>query len=275
MEITAISHAESWFQILRIDKWVYALRERLDWIDPRFLTMFANNYLIIGEKKAALIDTGIGIHSIKKAVKPLIKDKEIFVFNTHHHFDHVGNNHEWPRIYVHKFDLHRVALPEELIFLRTSDGVFSDEFLKKGGVTKPADEHYPLIGGEVFELGGIDLRVIHSPGHTPGSISISTSRKHLIAGDTIHNGSIYLPPKETLNSYAHSLNSLIEEVIREQKCTVLGGHEEPIVAQENIELLGQIVQNWQKISNEKRQKYNDFLKAHILSYPPFKFVIPD
>ncbi len=263
-----------WYQVQRIDKWVYVIRERLDRIEPRFLTEYANNYLIVGAKQAALIDTGIGLYSIKRIVQPLIRDREIFVFNTHHHFDHIGNNHEWLGVHIHKFDLPRVVLPEELSFLKTATSRHSMELLKKGSPTRPAIEHYPLVGEETFELGGIDLRIIHTPGHTPGSVCVLTSKDHLISGDTIHNGTIYLPPKDSWESYSHSLTNLMAEFGQEQNGVILGGHEEPIVAPKNVELLNQIIQNWQEISCGKKQKYDDFLDAHVLSYPPFKFVIP-
>ena len=44
-----------------------------------------------------------------------------------------------------------------------------------------------LSDGEELALGGIRLRVIHTPGHTPGSICLLTGR-HLIAGDTLFPG---------------------------------------------------------------------------------------
>ncbi len=274
IKITANSIENSWFELQQIDKWVYAIRERLDLIEPRFLTKFANSYLIVGKSKAALIDTGIGIHSMKKVVEPLVKNKTILVFNTHHHFDHIGNNYEWSKVYVHRFDLKRVALPEKLDFLETAKGPYAHELLKKGGKTVPADEHYPLIGGELFELGEIDLRIIHTPGHTPGSICVLTSRGHLIAGDTIHNGIVYLPPKEFLPSYAKSLNDLLTNFIQEQDLIVLGGHESTIITNQEVERLNQIIQELQKRIPEEKHEYDTFLNAYVLNQPPFKFVLP-
>ena len=75
----------NWFEINRIDNYVYIIRERLDLIEPRYLTKYINNYLVIGEHTAALIDTGTGVHKISSVVSDLIGDRKLIIFNTHNH----------------------------------------------------------------------------------------------------------------------------------------------------------------------------------------------
>lgn len=48
-------------------------------------------YLVIGDKKALLIDTGLGKYNIKKVVKEITKNK-LLIINSHQHYDHIGGN---------------------------------------------------------------------------------------------------------------------------------------------------------------------------------------
>ncbi len=54
------------------------------------------SYLIVGNKKGLLIDTGIGKYNIKKIIEK-ITDKDLIVINTHNHYDHVGGNKYFPK----------------------------------------------------------------------------------------------------------------------------------------------------------------------------------
>ena len=53
----------------------------------------------------------------------------------------------------------------------------------------PPDPSAPLADGDVVEVDGLQLRVIHTPGHTPGSVSFYTEGL-LFSGDTLFRGSI-------------------------------------------------------------------------------------
>src|SRR5205807_9970929 len=55
-------------------------------------------YLIVGEQRALLFDTGMGISDVKKVVEELTK-LPVIVLNSHTHDDHVGGNWEFDRVY--------------------------------------------------------------------------------------------------------------------------------------------------------------------------------
>ena len=61
-------------------------------------------YLVVGEEKAALIDTGMGFPGLRQLVERLT-DKPVIVLNTHGHLDHIGGNDEFDCIYLHPDDL--------------------------------------------------------------------------------------------------------------------------------------------------------------------------
>lgn len=59
--------------------------------------------MLIGEERAALIDTGLGIDNIKRITDQLT-DLPIIVLTTHVHTDHIGSHQEFDTIYVHEDD---------------------------------------------------------------------------------------------------------------------------------------------------------------------------
>ena len=60
-----------------------------------------NVYLLIGEERAVLIDTGNGLLQLDEAVSK-ITDKPVFVINTHGHYDHIGGNRFFEEAWVPK-----------------------------------------------------------------------------------------------------------------------------------------------------------------------------
>ncbi len=73
-----------WFTVKKINNYIWAFAEFKHFEE-------VISYLVIGKKKALLVDTGLGIKDIKKEVEK-ITDLPIIVINTHSHFDHVGGN---------------------------------------------------------------------------------------------------------------------------------------------------------------------------------------
>ncbi|UCE16519.1 MAG: MBL fold metallo-hydrolase, partial [Candidatus Bathyarchaeota archaeon] len=113
---------QSWFEVYRVSERTFAICEPGHWEG-------VISYLIAGQNKAVLLDTGMGIGDIKKVVNHLTR-LEVSVVNSHTHFDHIGGNHQFDKIAV--FDdgfaiekLERGRTVEEL------KGEMSQEFLFK------------------------------------------------------------------------------------------------------------------------------------------------
>ena len=81
---------DAWFEVYRLTSTVYAIYE-----DGQFEEVIS--YLVLGEDKAALIDTGNGIGDIKALVDRLT-NLPVTVLNTHTHGDHIGGNHQFREV---------------------------------------------------------------------------------------------------------------------------------------------------------------------------------
>ncbi len=175
-----------------------------------------NAFLVEGTEKAALIDTGCGIGNLAQIVKELTQ-KPLMILMTHGHFDHDGGVKQFPDVpvYLHNADgqlMHQtVAMMQKMmgtadlnkmrsLYITTRGPVRCPELdqteLLKLVPTEPCDpiyEYLPMEDGMEFDLGGRVLKVIHTPGHTPGEVSIldETSRT-LFSGDTANVGIILM-----------------------------------------------------------------------------------
>jgi hydroxyacylglutathione hydrolase len=135
----------------------------------------ANCYLLLDEKKA-IIDVGGDAEFILRAIKRYIDPKELdYVFLTHSHYDHAaaaGYLKGIARIAIHEEEM-------RLLRLQKFAPVFGIRF-------KAFEPDILLKGGEVFELGEISLEVLHTPGHSPGSVCFyEPEKKWLFSGDTV------------------------------------------------------------------------------------------
>ena len=85
---------ENWFTVETIDKNTFAISEYKHWEET-------HSYLLIGEKSALLIDTGLGIADIKQVVESLTS-LPILVATTHIHWDHIGGHGSFENIAVYE-----------------------------------------------------------------------------------------------------------------------------------------------------------------------------
>jgi len=200
-----------WFATQRLREGVFLVSE----------PMHVNSYLIVGSHRAVLLDTGLGVSSIRACVEGLT-DKPVMVVNSHHHFDHVGGNHEFNTIAIHeegeKF-LQREQPPhwfpaylefaqemlEQYGAFRAIDETwfqvlgremqmrqFPEDFDRSQWKTTPTIPTRLLADGDELDLGDRKLRVLHTPGHTIDSICLlNEEQKILFSGDTVDTGPIY------------------------------------------------------------------------------------
>jgi len=136
--------------------------------------LMANAYLLIDERPS-LIDVGGDSSFIVKAVSKHINPREIeYVFLTHSHFDHAMASVDLKRWFGCKIVMHE----REFELLKSGYTLFGYRFYVEPDIL--------VRGGEIFDLGEIELKVIHTPGHTPGSVCYyEPNRKWLFSGDTV------------------------------------------------------------------------------------------
>ena len=131
-----------------------------------------------------VIDTGLRAEKIVEFLREN-KLNPAAVILTHGHIDHIRGlallRAEYPqmKVYIHETDSVMLAEPKKNL---------SGE-LGPGFTTEAAD--FLVNDGDLIELAQIKLRVIHTPGHTPGGICLySAEEKKVFTGDTLFAGSV-------------------------------------------------------------------------------------
>jgi glyoxylase-like metal-dependent hydrolase (beta-lactamase superfamily II) len=193
------------------------------------------SYLIVGEKRALLFDTGMGMSDIKKVVAELTK-LPIIVLNSHTHNDHVGGNWEFASVYGMDTAFTRNnarGSREDAQAEITPDQICSElpkGFDAKTYATRPWKITSYMHDGEHFDLGGRTVEVIATPGHTPDAISlIDRANGLLFTGDTYYPAPIWLfRPETDLYAYAASIRRLA--ALAPQVKLVLGAHNIPVAS---------------------------------------------
>ena len=135
--------------------------------------MMANEtlYIVEGEERALLIDAGTNIKDLDKIVAG-ITSKPVTLVATHVHPDHTGASvNYFKEIYINAADMVNV---KEMM------GDYKGEIKY-------------LTDGEVIDLGGRQIEVIFTPGHTPGSTTFIDREAHYgFSGDAFGSGNLLL-----------------------------------------------------------------------------------
>lgn len=178
-------------------------------------------WLVAGRERALLIDSGLGVCPIRPVAEALC-GLPVDLVNTHYHFDHVGGDHEFDTIAVHEAGVAPLAAgtPAEILRAYTAFVAERDErfepyrdldtayfelltvdeiprpypagFDLDGWAIPPARATRVLADGDVLDLGGRALIVLHTPGHSPDSISLLDERAGLLfAADQFNVGAVY------------------------------------------------------------------------------------
>jgi len=223
-----VSVSDPWFEVYKVVPGVFAIYE------PHQAEETIG-YLIVGEKRALLFDTGMGISDIKKVTAALTK-LPIVVLNSHTHDDHVGGNWEFSTIYGMDTDFTRANARGSRVDAQaeiTSDqicGKLPQGFDPKAYATRPWKITAYTHDGDRFDLGGRSLEVIATPGHTPDAISlIDRANGLLFTGDTYYPAPIWLfRPETDLDAYAASIRRLA--ALAPQIKLVIGAHNIPVAS---------------------------------------------
>jgi len=218
--------SDPWFEVYKPTAGVFAIYEPHQ-------SEEVISYLILGEKRALLFDTGMGISDIKKVTGELTV-LPVIVVNSHTHDDHVGGNWEFSEVYGMDADFTRKnaqgsredaqaeVTPSEIC------GALPAGFDSKTYATRPWKIKAFTHDGDKFDLGGRTIEVLATPGHTPDAITLFDRANGLLfTGDTYYPAPIWLfRPETDLTAYAASIRRLgsLEPQVR----LVLGAHNIPV-----------------------------------------------
>lgn len=136
----------------------------------------STGYIVLGSKKAAVIDTMNGYENVQDVVRT-VTDLPIIVINTHGHCDHIFGDIYFDKAYIHPADLPIVA----------EHTAFPDFVERCSKYNLHMPELLPINDGDVIDLGGRRLQIISLPGHTQGSICLLLAEDRvLFTGDAIN-----------------------------------------------------------------------------------------
>ncbi len=175
----------------------------------------SNCYLIGCKAKheGLIIDPGAMLESQLREVETLMNETELrirYIVNTHGHTDHIAGNRRlreltWASILIHALDSRKLTHASI-----NGSGLFGVAI-----TSLPADEL--LQDGDIIHFGELELKVIHTPGHTPGSISL-LGDGYVFTGDTLFSGSIGVVEKadgtpDPLGNYDEEVNSIKKKLL--------------------------------------------------------------
>lgn len=245
--------AERWFDTRRMDDDVTLLWEpHVHWL------LRCNIWHVRGRDRDLLIDTGMGIGSLREATRELI-DKPVIAVATHVHVDHMGGHHEFDDILVHRLEAPGLLNPSGEYTLIEDDFDPTD----LGSLRIPG---YPLEGalldalpcagydvgayevhaatptrivdeGDVIDVGDRQFEILHLPGHSPGSIGLWEARTGILfSGDAVYDGPLLDRLHHSdVEQYVRTMRRLQQIPVR----VVHGGHEPSFGRERLIELTDQ------------------------------------
>lgn len=194
---------------------------------------FVNCYILERETECILIDTGLSkkASQIIKVINSNFPDKPLnAIFLTHYHQDHLGGLETLKKLYEPSIIAHEEEIP---YLMKTKEmpghkGFVSKFFDKLLSISEVEVNQKVTDNEEIY-----GLKILHLPGHTPGTIAlVDIETQALFCGDIINadkKGRKILPPKE---KYALDYNQALKASFRMFDTTspsvVLPGHGSPI-----------------------------------------------
>ena len=221
-----VAAADPWFEVYEVAPATFAIYEPHQ-------SEETISYLIVGQTRAVLFDTGMGIGNLKQVTDALTK-LPVVVLNSHTHNDHVGDNWQFTDVYGMDTEFTRQnargsrADAQEEIGPGQICGELPASFRPQDYVTRPWKISKTIQDGDRIDLGGRTLEVIATPGHTPDAITLFDRANGLLfTGDTYYPARIWLYRPETdLDAYGKSIRKLA--AMAPEVKIVLGAHNIPV-----------------------------------------------
>ena len=196
-----------WFTINEIDEKTHIISEYRHWEETHC-------YLLEGDDRALLIDTGLGICDISAEVKKLT-GKPVTAVATHIHWDHIGGHKYYPDFYAHEAELCWLS-GEFPLSIETIRGMVVDRCDLPEGYDVGTYQFFQgtptrvLHDGDTIDLGGREITVLHTPGHSPGHMCFwEAATGYLFTGDLVYKDTLFAYyPSTDPRAYLRSLEKI-------------------------------------------------------------------
>lgn len=194
--------ASDWYNIVEIAPGVHAIGE------PRYEQQNWS-YLIEGAARALLFDSGSYFGNIAPIVADLT-DLPLTVLPSHMHYDHLGNIHRFETIHLPDLPVLRACAVNGLV--TPTETLFLGEHENRQPPGFRVAEW--LVPGTRIDLGDRHLDLLHTPGHSPDSVSLwLVEDTILLAADFLYPGELYAQvPGASLPDYLATTRTLLSRV---------------------------------------------------------------
>ena len=200
-------------------------------------------FLLAGSEKALFIDSGVSGQDLFEIAKGLTA-LPLMLLNTHADGDHTAANGAFPECYMHPAD-------EAQYRERFADGKI-----------------VPLQDGQIIDLGGRPLKIIHIPGHTAGSVAIlDINARALYSGDSVQTHNIYMfGPRRSMADLVVSLKKL--QAMQDAFDVIYPSHGQP---QAGPELIGKLIEGAGEIMSGRAQGTDQELRGIPITLYSFPY----
>jgi glyoxylase-like metal-dependent hydrolase (beta-lactamase superfamily II) len=218
-----ISTPQTWYRTRSLENGITHIFE------PHIKPFYrCNIWHVRGRGHDLLIDSGMGVVSLREQVA-ILGERPLLAVASHTHFDHIGSHHEFAECAVHHAEADLLRHPGRSTTLAdpyVTDRIFTmlppgDYDSARYRVT-PVEPTRLLNDGDIIDLGDRHFEVIHTPGHSPGSIALwEPDSGILFSGDAIYDGPLIDDAYHSdVDSYLVTMEKLLMLPVR----VVHGGH---------------------------------------------------
>lgn len=241
--------ARDWYAERTFGEGVTLIRERH--VQP---WLRCNIWHVRGRDRDLIVDTGLGLRPLKAEIAALI-ERPLVAVQSHTHFDHSGGLHQFDDRRGHAAEAEIIARPtmantvadigylvEEAFVAHPFEGFDVARYrVRAAAFTSHLDE------GDVVDLGDRLFRVLHLPGHSPGSIALWEEATGLLfSGDVLYDGDLI---DDLYHSDAARLAASLRRLAELPVTTVHGGHFGSFGAERMRELIGEYLAGGRRIAD--------------------------
>jgi len=217
-EYEPVKIVSDWFEVNYLGDRIYSIEE------PKS-SQGNVSYLIVGDDRALMFDTGCGENEVKgnykiKYIIDKITPLPVTLIQSHFHFDHNQNIHEFERIAFPDLPLLRDRVGQDGHFQFTQEDLFEGDYPTEIIV----NEWFPMETD--VDLGGQVIQLVHVPGHSDESIAIKIpSAGIILLGDFLYNGALFLFHNDDMLVYQQTVDHLHSLLSDEYQ--LFGAHGDP------------------------------------------------